>query len=386
MNAYRFLLKATVAVAAIGMLDATPVFAAKKQKQKVTDPRLQTVLTMTKPVKEEQFVVKGVKLFTTSRAIQGFDVADNEATLWYSQPGKVAGKKQGSTKLQEVYVIRGRGRSGERMVLRYFCSGNNIAVEHATDGDYVWIGSNGTKLSSGSYSRTRTLSRVPFTPDGEINDGYAGETYYLGGEWYLYPAVNVEEDVLAITTSRAGVVTVYVYSLSEARALPDTDIKIKTLWKGEEIGEEEETVTRTIRAKDLTTLEPMSSFVIPKPDKDKGNPMKDINYFNFRGFDADKDYIYFVEGATNKGNYNANGPSNAFITVFDHAGNVVLPRRRISVIADKYMLNLLGLTTTGYADICGIKVHDGKIYIAFSTYNKSGDKAGHRANIVRYQL
>ena len=117
-----------------------------------------------------------------------------------------------------------------------------------------------------------------------------------------------------------------------------------------------------------------------------GNPMKDINYFNFRGFDADKDYIYFVEGAHNKGNYNANGPSNAFITVFDHAGNVVLPRRRISVIADKYMLNLLGLTTTGYADICGIKVHDGKIYIAFSTYNKSGDKAGHRANIVRYQL
>ena len=386
MNAYRFLLKATVAVAAIGMLDATPVFAAKKQKQKVTDPRLQTVLTMTKPVKEEQFVVKGVKLFTTSRAIQGFDVADNEATLWYSQPGKVAGKKQGSTKLQEVYVIRGRGRSGERMVLRYFCSGNNIAVEHAADGDYVWIGSNGTKLSSGAYSRTRTLSRVPFTPDGEINDGYAGETYYLGGEWYLYPAVNVEEDVLAITTSRAGVVTVYVYSLSEARASPDTDIKIKTLWKGEEIGEEEETVTRTIRAKDLTTLEPMSSFVIPKPDKDKGNPMKDINYFNFRGFDADKDYIYFVEGAHNKGNYNANGPSNAFITVFDHAGNVVLPRRRISVIADKYMLNLLGLTTTGYADICGIKVHDGKIYIAFSTYNKSGDKAGHRANIVRYQL
>ena len=131
MNAYRFLLKATLAVAAIGLLDASPVFAAKKQKQKVTDPRLQTVLTMTKPVKEEQFVVKGVKLFTTSRAIQGFDVADNEATLWYSQPGKIAGMKQGSTKQHEVYVIRGRGRSGERMLLRYFNNGNNIAVEHA---------------------------------------------------------------------------------------------------------------------------------------------------------------------------------------------------------------------------------------------------------------
>lgn len=386
MNAYRLLLNATLAVAAIGLMDVSTAVAAKKEKQKVTDPRLQTVMTMTKPVKEEQFVVKGVSLYTTNRAIQGFDVSDGEATLWYSQPGKIAGKKQGSTKLHEVYVIRGRGRSGERMVLRYFCSGNNIAVEHADDGDYVWIGSNGTKLASGSYSRTRTLSRVPFTPKGEFNDGYAGETYYLGGEWYLYPAVNVADDILAITTSRAGVVTVYVYSLSEARALPDTDIKIKTLWKGEELGEEEETVTRTIRAKDLTTLEPMNSFVIPKPDPDKCNQMKDINSFNFRGFDADKDYIYFVEGATNKGNYNANGPSNAFITVFDHAGNVVLPRRRISVIADKYMLNVLGLTTTGYADICGVKVHDGKVYIAFSTYNKSGEKAGHRANIVRYQL
>lgn len=122
-----------------------------------------------------------------------------------------------------------------------------------------------------------------------------------------------------------------------------------------------------------------------KPKKDEGNPMKDINYFTFRGYDIDKDYIYFVEGNHNSGNYNANGPSNAFVTVFDHSGNVVLPRRRISVIADKYMLNLLGLTPQGYADISGIKVRDGKVYIAFSTYNTSGDKKGHRANIVKYE-
>lgn len=384
MNLISYSAKGLTALTLAVVLCMPSGIAAKPKKEKVSDPRLLKIMSMSKPVKEAQFVVKGVSLPTTSRAVQGFDVADDGATLWYSQPGTIGKSQPGLTKVHENYIVRGRGRSGEKMLLRYFGNAHSLSVEHAEDGDYIWIGSCATKWHK-SYTRTRAVSRIPFTPDGELNDGYAGETYYMGGSYYCWPAVDAADDILAVATSKAGAVTFNIYSLSEARALPDTEIRMKTVWKGEYIGEEEETVYRTVKGKDLTTLDPVSSFTVAKPDKENGNPMKDINYFSFRGYDVDKDYVYFVEGRHNKGNYNANGPSNAFITVFDHSGNVVLPRRRISVIADKYMLNVLGLTPQGYADIAGIKVRDGKVYIVFSTYNSSGAKKGHRANIVKYE-
>ena len=384
MNVISYSAKGLVALTLAVALCMPSGVAAKPKKEKVSDPRLLKIMSMSKPVKEAQFVVKGVALATNSRAVQGFDVADDGATLWYSQPGNIGKSQPGLTKIHENYIIKGKGRSGERMTLRYFGNANSLAVEHAEDGDYVWIGSCATKWHK-HYNRTRAVSRIPFAAKTEINDGYAGETYYMGGDYYCWPAVDAANDILSVVTQKAGAETFNIYSLSEARALPDTEIRMKTVWKGENIGEEEETVQRTLKGKDLTTLDPISSFTVAKPDKEKGNPMKDINYFTFRGYDIDKDYVYFVEGNHNKGNYNANGPSNAFVTVFDHSGNVVLPRRRISVIADKYMLNLLGLSSQGYADISGIKVRDGKVYIAFSTYNTGGDKKGHRANIVKYE-
>lgn len=382
MNVISYTAKGLTALTLAVALCLPAGVAAKPKKEKPTDPRLLAIMSMSKTVKSTQFVVKGVSLATNSRAVQGFDVADDGATLWYSQPGNIGKNQPGLTKIHENYIIKGKGRSGERMTLRYFGNANSLAVEHAEDGDYVWIGSCATKWHK-SYSRTRAISRIPFADKSEFNDGCAGETYYMGGSYYCWPAVDAANDILSVATSKAGAVTFNIYSLSEARALPDTEIRMKTVWKGENIGEEEETVHRTVKGKDLTTLDPVSSFTIAKPKKDEGNPQKDINYYTFRGYDIDKDYVYFVEGNPNKSD--ASTPSNAYVTVFDHSGKVVLPRRRISVIGDKYILNQLELSSDGYADISGIKVRDGKVYIAFSTYNKTGNRKGHRANIVKYE-
>lgn len=384
MNVISYTAKGLTALTLAVALCLPAGIVAKPKKEKITDPRLLKIMSMTKPVKESQFVAKGVALATNTRAVQGFDVSDDAETLWYSQPGNIGKNQPGLTKVHENYIIKGKGRSGERMTLRYFGNASSLAVEHAEDGDYIWIGSCATKWHN-SYVRTRAVSRIPFSAKGEINDGYAGETYYMGGEYYCWPAVDAADDLLSVVTQKAGTVTFNIYSLSEARALPDTEIRLKSVWKGENIGEEEETIVRTIKGKDLTALDPISCFTVAKPKKDEGNPLKDINYYTFRGYDIDKDYIYFVEGNHNKGNYNANGPSNAFVTVFDHSGKVVLPRRRISVIADKYMLNLLGLSSQGYADISGIKVRDGKVYIAFATQGTVNNKKVMRANIVKYE-
>ena len=381
-------LKSLAVVALLALLTvgvSEPVYAqkAKKEKakkEKVTDPRLLTVMKMTKMTKESQFLTKGVALKTAHRATQGFSISADEATMWFSQPGSIGKNQPGLTKVHENYIVRRQDGKRETMTLRYFGNANALAVEHAEDGkDYIWIGSNGTKYK-GAYGRTRTVSRFPFEVNGEINDGYAGENFYMGGERYCYPAVNVAADILGIVTQKAGAVTVNLYNLSDARAMDDSEIKIKTQYKGEVVGEPEQTVVRTIKAKDMTTMEAISSFTIPKPDKETADPAKEVNYYTFRAWDVDKDYVYFVEGQHNKGSMK-NGESKAFITVYDHAGRIVLPKRRIQCIFDQYLLESLQITPAGYADIAGIKVIDSKIYVMFSVKNSKG----FRTVVVKYE-
>lgn len=352
----------------------------KAKKEKITDPRLLAVMQMTKMTKESQFIIKGLALKTKHRATQGFAVSDDEQTLYFSQPGTSGKFQPGITKIHENYVVR-RTPDGKRdvMTLRYFSNANSLAIEKGEDGkDYVWIGSNATKAKN-SYSRTRTVSRFPFEAGAEINDGYAGENYYLGGERYCYPAVNSAADILGVSTMKAGAVTINLYSLSEARAMEDSDIKLKTVYKGELVGEEEQTVVRTIKAKNLTNLETICSFTIAKPEAESADPAKTPNYYAFRAWDIDKDYIYFVEGQHNKGDLKS-GESKAFITVYDHAGRIVLPKRRIQCVFDHYLLDSLGITPAGYADIAGIKVMGNNIYVMFSVK----DSKGFKTVVVKY--
>lgn len=386
MKLNRFKSFAVVALTAMLVVGVqSPVYAqkAKKEKakkEKITDPRLLTVMKMSKMTKESQFLTKGVSLKTAHRATQGFSISADERTMWFSQPGSIGKNQQGLTKVHENYVVRRHDGKREAMTLRYFGNANYLAVEHGEDGkDYIWIGSNGTKYK-GAYGRTRTVSRFPFEANGEINEGYAGENFYMGGERYCCPALNPAADILGIITQRAGELTVNIYSLNEARALDNTDVKIKTQYKGELVGEAEQTVIRTIKAKDMTTLESISSFTIPKPDKETADPAKAVNYYTFRAWDIDKDYVYIVEGQHNKGNMK-NGESKAFITVYDHSGRIVLPKRRIQCVFDQYLLESLQITPAGYADIAGIKVIDSKIYVMFSVK----DSKGFKTVVVKYE-
>ena len=366
---------------------SSPVYAQKPKKEKakkekITDPRLLTVMKMTKMTKESQFLTKGVAMMTVHRATQGFAITADEQAMYFSQPGVIANNKPGLTKVHENYVIRRKNGKREYMTLRYFGSANSLAFETDQDGnEFVWVGSNGTNNKKHkAYGYTRTISRIPFEPGKEYNDGYAGETFYMGGAYYCWPAVNAKDDVLGVATQKGGAVTINLYSLNEARALDDTEIKIKTVYKGEVIGDTEQTVVRTIKAKDLTTLEANSTIVIPKADKETADPAKAVNYYSFRAWDVDKDYVYFVEGKHNNGSMK-NGESKAFITVYDHAGRIVLPKRRIQCIFDQYLLESLQITPAGYADVAGIKVIDGKIYIMFSVKNSKG----FRTVVVKYE-
>lgn len=379
-------------LALVAGMSAQPVYAKKAKKEKISDPRLLLVQKLSKSVKETQFLAKGDAMKNAGQAAQGFDVTDDETTLWYTQRGSVAKYQQGLTKIHETYIVRKHaGEKRQIMTLKYFGGGENLCVEHADDGDYVWIGSLGdkyTKNGKSHYMRTRGISRFKFDPSQNYDLGSAGETYYMGGGTtrYCYPAVNAQEDILAVATQVAGEVTFNIYHLSEAKALAADEMKVKTHWKGEGVGEETETINRTFKGKDLTTLDPVSSFVVAKPTKETGNVSKDPNFLTFQAFDIDKDYVYFVEGAHNGGKYADKGESKAFITVFDYNGKVVMEKRRIQIVSEKMMLENMGITDTDFAEICGIKVRDGKIYIAFSAYGKnSKGKNVQKACVVKYE-
>lgn len=383
-------LKVILTIALVLSMVCSVQAAKKGKKEKITDPRLLKVMKLTKSPKDTQFLANGDQLKTSHRAGRGFDVTSNDEELWFAQPGNIGKNQPGLTKIHETYIVRKKNGKREFMTLRYFGGADNLSIEKAEDGDYVWIGSHGDKWAKKShYYRTRAVSRFKFEPGKEINDGYAGETYYLGGAStarYMSCVVRPEEDILAVFTSNAGAMTINIYSLSEARALPDVELKVKTHWKGENVGEEEEYVVRRFKGKDLTSLDAKASFVVEKKSKENGgNPTKDPNFYTCRGIDVDKDYVYLVEGQHNKGKYVEEGPSKAFITVFDYAGRVVLEKRRIQAVSEKMLLSNMGITNTGYAEIFGFKMKGDNAYIGFSSYGpNSKGKNVHKAVVVKY--
>ena len=88
--------------------------------------------------------------------MQSFDV-ETDGTLWYLQLG--------GNDPELLYVLRGAPNESPKdyMMLRWFGHGTNFAVEEQGAERYIWIGSNGNKLSDGSYSQSNTVSRLKYS-------------------------------------------------------------------------------------------------------------------------------------------------------------------------------------------------------------------------------
>ncbi len=89
--------------------------------------------------------------------MQSFDI-ETDGTLWYLQLG--------GNDPELLYVLRGAPNESPKdyMMLRWFGHGTNFAVEEQGAERYIWIGSNGNKLSDGSYSQSNTVSRLKYSP------------------------------------------------------------------------------------------------------------------------------------------------------------------------------------------------------------------------------
>jgi len=313
---------------------------------------------------------KGIYLVRNT-VIQGFDI-DSKGTIFYDQLG--------GGLPQYVFVVRGDANKNytDYMQLKYFGHGTNIAVEEDGDDRYIWITSNGTKGSDGEYGSSQTISRFEYIP-GAIMEKYTEETYYLKNKYNIHPALDVKNNVLAITTSGAGDPKryFYFYKLNEAKALPYTNATLTSIkFGGESDGIPEQTEIRTLKVKDLGSLTPIASFSV-----DPGESNEKFNYYDFQGFDVDNGYLYFYEGT---GNDNTGVlPSIAFVTVLDLNGNILYGRTNVKAISSIPDLNSFHITATGYMEPEGIKMENGILYCGFAS-KSTDDKR--RANIFKYTV
>lgn len=299
--------------------------------------------------------------------MQCFDVG-SDGMLWHIQLGA------GAPEL--LYVMRGKPNKSpeDYMILRWFGHGTNFAVEESGADRYIWVGSNGTKLSDGTYSQNCTVSRVKYAPGEELKlDG--GDTFYIRNKKNVHPAIDMDNDMLCITAVASGVRDFYFYRLSAALATPLSRVTLsRQTYGGDDSSTTQKSETRTIEAHDLTDVTPLGKFSTTIPGADN------LCKYAFQGFDIQDGNLYFFEGEA----VNSQPKSVAYVTVLDMSGKVVWPRTRVEAIEEESALvaaGICGSDANGYMEAEGIKMKQGRLHLGFASH---GPGAKRWANVFRY--
>ena len=321
-----------------------------------------------RPLDEEMIFSHQVKIIRNA-VMQCFDI-DSNGEIYYIQVGGLL--------KQALFVQKSfpDNPAKEHMRLFYFGHGSNFSVEEEGDKRFVWVSSNASKAKNGHYWDSQTFSRVEFE-DGKTLYHDGGETFYMGGKVNLCPAVDIESGMVAVAYSgKNRGFYLRAYDIKEARALPDEEIELKPIrFGGEKEGPKEQTVTRRIKAKNLERLKPLAELEIKRSSK----PDEDF-FYPYQGFEISRGLLYFYEGLGNTNNPK-DGGSNAYLTVYNLKGEKVSERTRISAVDDMEALKKFLLTDTGYMEAEGVKIKNGKLYLAMASRNKKDER---RANIFKY--
>lgn len=313
---------------------------------------------ISQPLSPEVIYSKNVQL-ADNVVMQGFDI-DTDNNVFYSH---IAGKYM-------VKISKGLPNTtpGSLMTLRYFGHSTNIAVEKQANDHYVWIGNYGTKYADGNYWAEQVVSRVKYTPGATYRNNDAIENYYIGPYKHLNPAIDFENNILAISyaSGRPNKNSFVLYKLNEVKSLSISSVTLQQLTYGGSGGDAEITVTPTIQVRDLRQLTPLAEFDV------------DNTPLDWQGFDINNGKLYYNEGT---GGANNGTPGEAYVTVFDFNGQIVERRTQVQAIASVPALQQQGITSTGYMEAEGIKVRNGHLYLGFAS--REGDTRA--TNIFKYQ-
>ena len=335
---------------------------------------------------------------TKNWGIQQFGI-DKDGNIYYASVNGF------NTRIDKVTPSASKGGSTSvtsKMDLSYSGHLTGMAVEDAPDGTYLWVPEYSDK--TGSYYGMKTIGRVKYAPNASYAPGAPQiEHYYLPTDAgsTMNVAIDQEHDRLAVcfwetghNGSKANVFgrRVRVYSLSDAKALTPKECTLT-----ENIADG---LPTSIMAKDLRDLTPLAEIGTPWGTDGTTWPDR-ICYYGWQGFDYHDGKVYFLEGTQNAGNgksiaalttYKCEDgyfPSDASLPEFgfwpDAGGVLVEPRAFIRVISETKTLDTYGITSTGVAEVEGVKVIDGKLYLGVLSKGFKGE-ATPRANVLVYTM
>jgi hypothetical protein len=334
---------------------------------------------------------------TQDCGIQQFGI-DKDGNIYYAS---VYGYNTRIDKVSPSTSKSGSMSVTSKMDLSYSGHLTGMAVEDAPDGTYLWIPEYSDK--DGSYYGMKTIGRVKYTSNASYApDAPEIEHYYLPTHTKstMNVAIDQEHDRLAVCfweSGHNGSKTdlfgrrVRIYSLSEAKALEPTSC---TLTANIADG-----LSTTITARNLEKLTPLAEIGTPWsitkiwPDQ--------INYYGWQGFDYYDGKVYFLEGARDAGN----GRSLAALTTYncedgfspadsalpetgawpDAGGVLAEPRCFIRVISEPETLDAFGITSTGIAEVEGVKVWKGNLCFGVLSVGFNGENKP-KANVFKYRL
>ena len=360
-------------------------------------PKARSLTGVDAAFSEENIYDLGHKL-TQNWGVQQFGI-DKDGNIYYAS---VNGKDTRIDKVSPSASKDGSISVTSKMDLSYSGHLTGMAVEDAPDGTYLWIPEYSDK--SGSYYGMKTIGRVKYVSNASYApDASEIEHYYLPtvAASTMNVAIDQEHDRLAVcfwetghNGSKANVFgrRVRVYSLSDAKALTPKECTLT-----ENIADGLSTI---IMAKDLSDLSPLAEIGTPWGTDGTTWPDR-ICYYGWQGFDYHDGKVYFLEGAQNAGNgrsiaalttYKCEDgyfPSDASLPEFgfwpDAGGVLAEPRSFVRVISEPETLDTYGITSTGVAEVEGVMVRHGKLYIGILSKGFK-DEATPRANVLVYPL
>ena len=259
------------------------------------------------------------------------------------------------------------------MHLKYYGHGDNIFVERADDGDWLWVSNYGT-LESGQtnrYTDSQVLSRVRFTEGLTIQPAEANYNFVLPGMKRLIAAYDSDNRSVGIwCRNSSGKAWLYVYDIDTLKSAPTEIIQLSyNIEYGNPVVKEKP----IIHAVNLAKLTPLLHFQMPMNNVPQGFDWHHgkIWYFSGNGAEADE-----VAAGT--------GQNWATAYLIDSEGKKLVTAS-VPWVTDLKLLASAGITDLGYFEPEGIKVKDGVLYIGFASKD-AGSSPERRLNIFKYPL
>lgn len=263
------------------------------------------------------------------------------------------------------------------MQLLFAGHGGSMEHERSAGKDYIWVGSYGT-WNGTKYTNSQTLARIPFESGARLTPAQCSEQYWVPGLRNVCPALDLDSDRLLIwglSNGESSTGYFKVYSLSEAKALPVTNITLEReiVFGGEEGSGVPQTQGKPeVPVRNLGSLTPVASIRL-----NGGVVGTGAN----QGIELCDDRILLFSGGGNDDNPSL--PSESVLTVLDFKGKV-LGRYNVGAISDKAALASAGITDTGFMEAEGVKVYDDVLYLGYATKHSSDTKR--MVTIFKYDI